>query len=136
MRVLRLVIVSAIATGALMTGSASAAAPEFGRCLKQATKSLSNFDSAKCTKSASEDAGTEAEKLKKGNYQWFPGVVNNTFTTKMNAATIATLETVGGTKLTCTGGTGSGEYVTGGTNKEVAKVLLKFTGCETSKGKL
>jgi hypothetical protein len=135
-RIIGMSLAVVFAISAISAATVSAAAPEFGRCLKQATKSLSNFDSAKCTKTASEDAGTEAEKLKKGNYQWFSGVVNNKFTTKMNAATIATLETIGGTKLTCTGGTGSGEYVTGGSNKEVAKVLLKFTGCETSGGKL
>jgi IPT/TIG domain len=111
------------------------AAPEFGRCLKQATKSLSNFDSAKCTKTASEDAGTEAEKLKKGNYQWFPGVVNNKFTTKMTAATIATIESVGGMKISCTGETSGGEYVTGGTNKDVGGVVIQFSGCETHLGK-
>jgi len=123
-----------LAICALGTASASATAPEFGRCLKQATKALSNFDNAKCTKLASEDAGTEAEQLKKGNYQWLSGVVNNKFTTTMNAETIAVLETVGGTKIVCNGGTGGGEYVTGGTNKEVANVVFKFTGCEGSGG--
>jgi hypothetical protein len=128
-----MVVVFAIA--ALSAGSASAAAPEFGRCLKRATKSLSNFDSAKCVKVASEDAGTEAEKLKKGNYQWFPGVVNNKFTTKMKQATIATIESVAGFKITCTTATSGGEYVPGGSNNEVAGVVMQFTGCETHLGK-
>jgi hypothetical protein len=133
-RLIGMSLVVVFAISAISAATASAVAPEFGRCLKQATKSLSNFDSAKCTKAASEDAGTEAEKLKKGNYQWFPGVVNNKFTTKMNAGTIFILESIGGTKIVCKGGTGGGEYVTGGTNKEVAKVVLKFTGCESSGG--
>ncbi len=135
MRNLRLALVATMGTCALMATTAAAAAPEppeFGRCLKQATKALSNFDSAKCVKLASQDAGTEAEQLKKGNYQWFSGVVNNKFTISMASATIAVLESVGGTKITCTGATGSGEY-TG--SREVTKVLVKFTGCENNKGK-
>jgi hypothetical protein len=131
-----LALAAVLAISGLGAATASAEAPEFGRCLKVTPKSLSNFDNAKCVKVASEDAGSEAEKLKKGNYQWFSGVVNNKFTTKMNEATIVTLESVGGTKFTCRGGTGSGEYVTSGSNKDVAKVLLKFTGCEIPAGKL
>ena len=134
-RTVGLCLVAVFAITAMMVSSASATAPEFGRCLKQATKSLSNFDSAKCVKLASEDAGTEAENLKKGNFQWFPGVVNNKFTTKMNSGTIFVLETIGGTKITCTGETSGGEYVTGSSNKEVAGVVMQFTGCETHLGK-
>ncbi len=117
--------------GAFGAASASATAPEFGRCLKQATKSLSNYDSGKCVKLASEDAGTEAENLKKGNYQWFPGVVKSKFMTQIKAGTIVVLETVAGTKVVCTGETSTGEYA--GTT-EVRSLVIKFTGCETSKG--
>jgi hypothetical protein len=126
------VLVAVMGIALVACASAAAEPPEFGRCLKQPTKALSNFDSAKCVRLASEDAGTEAEKLKKGNYQWIPGVVKNQFTTKMDSGTIASLESVGGTKITCTGAVGSGEYT--GT-KEVAKVLVKFSGCENNKGK-
>src|ERR1041385_1059344 len=129
-RIVGLCLIAVVATSMAIAASASATAPEFGRCLKQATKSLSNYDSAKCVKLASEDAGTEAEKLKKGSYQWFPGVVKNKFTTAIKSGTIATLETVGGTKITCTGETSSGEY-TG--LKTVGKMVAKFTGCETNK---
>lgn len=129
-RIVGLCLVAVFAFTAFSVASASAAPPEFGRCLKQATKSLSNYDSGKCIKFASEDAGTEAEKLKKGNFQWFPGVVKTKFTTKMKEATIATLETVGGTKITCTGETSTGEY-TG--LKTIGNMVAKFTGCETSK---
>jgi hypothetical protein len=111
------------------------AAPEFGRCLKVTPKSLSNFDSAKCLKLAGEDAGTEAEKLKKGSYQWSAGVVKDKFTTKIKEGTLVTIETVGGTKITCFSETSGGEYLTGGSNKEVAGVVMQFTGCETSLGK-
>jgi hypothetical protein len=129
-RIVGLCLVAVFAFTAFSVASASAAPPEFGRCLKQATKSLSNYDSGKCIKFASEDTGTEAEKLKKGNFQWFPGVVKTKFTTKMKEATIATLETVGGTKITCTGETSTGEY-TG--LKTIGGMVAKFTGCEVSK---
>ena len=129
-RIAGLCLVAAFVASVAVAATASAAPPEFGRCLKQATKSLSNYDSAKCIKLASEDLGTEAEKLKKGNYQWFPGVVKNKFTTKIKPSTIATLETVGGTKITCTGETSSGEY-TG--LKTIGNMVAKFTGCETNK---
>jgi hypothetical protein len=129
-RIVGLCLVAVFALTAIMASSASAAAPEFGRCLKVTPKALSNFDSGKCVKLASEDTGTETEKLNKGNFQWFPGVVKNKFTTKMKEATIATLETVGGTKITCTGETSTGEY-TG--LKTIGKMVAKFTGCETSK---
>jgi hypothetical protein len=128
-KILGLCLVAVFAFTAFSVASASATAPEFGRCLKQATKSLSNFDSGKCVKLASEDTGTEAEKLKKGNFQWFPGVVKTKFTTKIKEGTIATLETVGGTKITCTGETSTGEYLN---TKEIGKMVAKFTGCETS----
>ncbi len=129
-RIVGLCLVAAAVASMAIAASASAAAPEFGRCLKQTTKSVSNYDSAKCVKLASEDAGSEAEKLKKGNYQWFPGVVKNKFTSAIKAGTIATLETVGGTKITCTGETSTGEYT--GT-KTIGKMVAKFTGCETNK---
>jgi hypothetical protein len=44
------------------------------------------------------------------NYQWFSGVVKSKFTTKIKAGAIVTLETVFGTKVTCTGETSTGEY--------------------------
>jgi hypothetical protein len=128
-----LCLVAVFAIAATAASTASAAAPEFGRCKKVTPKALSNYDSAKCIKLASEDTGTEEEKLKKGNFQWFPGFGEKTnFTSKMKSETIATLETVGGTKITCTGETSNGHYVTGGTNKLVAGITAKFTGCETS----
>jgi hypothetical protein len=125
-------ILGVAAIGMFAATSASASAPEFGRCLKQATKSLSNFDNAKCVKLAGEDAGTEAEKLKKGNYQWFSGVVNDKFTLNIKPETIMGLETVGGFTLTCKGETGNGEYTSA---KTVGGLVLQLSGCEFSGGK-
>ncbi|HWG08697.1 MAG TPA: hypothetical protein VN672_06785 [Solirubrobacteraceae bacterium] len=131
-RVVGLLLVVALVGGAIFVANASAERPEFGRCLKQATKSLSNFDNAKCVKLASEDTGNEEEKLKKGNYQWFSGVVKAKFTTKLKEGTLVTLESVAGTKIVCTGETSSGEY-TG--PKTVGGVLIVFKGCEVGGNK-
>jgi hypothetical protein len=128
-KIVGLCLVAVFALGALTAGSASATAPEFGRCLKGTEHAVSNFDNSKCVKLASEDAVSEAEQLKKGVYKWSPGVVKTKFTTKMKEATIATLETVGGTKITCTGETSTGEYLNA---KEIGKMVAKFTGCEFS----
>jgi len=103
-------------------------APEFGRCVKEGAKELSKYDSVKCTKLASEDPGTEEEKIKKGSYQWLPGVVKNKFTTSIKPSTIATIEWPTGTKFTCKGEAGTGEY---STSKTVAGVVIKFTECES-----
>jgi hypothetical protein len=129
-RIVGLCILAVVAISAMMVSSASAAAPEFGRCLKVSPKAVSNYDSAKCVKLASEDPVSEAEQLKKGNFQWFPGVVKNKFKTLMKAGTIATLETVGGTKITCTNEKSTGEY-TG--LKTIGKMVAEFSGCETNK---
>jgi hypothetical protein len=129
MKIVGLCLVAVFALGAVMAGTASAAPPEFGRCLKVAEHSKSNYDSSKCIKLAGEDAVSEAEQLKKGVYQWNPGVVKTKFTTKMKSETIATLETVGGTKITCTGETSTGEY-TG--LKTIGNMVAKFTGCLTN----
>jgi hypothetical protein len=125
---IRLAFVGALAICGLMTATASAAAPEIGRCLKVTPKSLSNYDGAKCAELASEDLGTEAENLKKGNYQWFPGPgANNKFTLAHTGTSIMSLETVNRLRLTCQGGTGSGEYTE---PKSVGNVSSTFTGCE------
>ncbi len=80
-KIMGLCLVAVFAVSVAMAGTASAAAPEFGRCLKIAKtteKKLSLYDSAKCTKTAGEDAGTEAEKLKKGELRMVPGRRENT----------------------------------------------------------
>lgn len=124
------VLVAVVGCALVACAGASAEAPEFGRCLKQATKAVSNYDSARCVKLASEGPGTEAEQLKKGNFQWFSGVVKKKFTSAIRPGTLVTLETVLGAKVTCTGETSTGEYTSATT---VGKVSIKFTGCENPK---
>jgi len=123
-----LCLVAVFALSAMMVGSASAANPEYGRCIKAPTKALTNYDSAKCLKFASEDPGTEAEKLKKGNYEWTTTIIKKGFTAELKPTTIATLENKSGTKVTCKKLKGKGE-LTGLTTEIVTETI--FSECES-----
>jgi hypothetical protein len=129
-KIVGLCLVAVFAMGAVLSSTASAVAPEYGQCLKQATKSLSNYDSSKCIKIAGEDTGTEAEKLKKGNYQWFPGVIPGKNKFETNGG-VATLTTVKGEQVTCETEHSTGEYIEGGNNKE-EKTVVEFAGCKSA----
>jgi hypothetical protein len=101
-RTIGLCLLAAFAISAITAAGAGAANPEFGRCLKEGDKKVSNYDSSKCIKLASEDPGTEEEKLKKGSYKWTAGPPPKAgFTAILKPTTIATLETKAGTKVTC-----------------------------------
>jgi hypothetical protein len=132
-RIVGLCLVAVFAMGAVFAGTASASL-EYGRCLKATPKALTNYDSAKCVKLASERTGTEAEKLSKGNFKWYPAVGGEKplekagFTAKLKPETIATLETKAGTKVTCKALLAAGKY-TG--LKTVQVNSLVFTGCES-----
>jgi hypothetical protein len=121
-RVLGLCLVAAFAISAVIVASASAVAvPEFGRCKAQAGGKFSNSG---CTLLAKE--------VSKQKFEWFGGPgPKNKFTGKQKAETLATLETVGGTKITCT--TESNENAEFDSAKTVAKIVAFFKGCETSK---
>jgi YVTN family beta-propeller protein len=100
-------------------------APEFGRCVKVPSEKVG-------TKTVYHGGFTAASCLVKsethtGQYEWEAGVLNTHFTTKLKAALKVTLETVNGSKVTCTGETSTGEY-TG--LKTVGDVVLTLTGCE------
>ena len=103
-------------------GSASAfvtaalAPPEFGSCTN-VVKGLGDYSNSGCT------APVEA-----GNYEWAPGVLKSGFTTKL-ASGSATLETVAGAKVTCTGETSAGHTPA---SDRVGGVVLTLTGCERS----
>jgi hypothetical protein len=127
-RIAGLCLVAVFVMGAVFAGAASAANPEYGRCIKEGAKEVSKYDNSKCIKLASEDPGTEAEKIKKGSYVWHTGVVKTGFTAALKPSTIATLETKAGTKVTCTGLSAAGKY-TGLTTVSVQKT--DFTGCES-----
>jgi hypothetical protein len=123
-RALALCLAAACAMSLAVVASASATAPEYGRCIKgvkNASKEYTgNFSNSSCTKTV-----TEAEKAKKGKYEWFPGVVKK-FQTSTGGKGI--LEEVGKNAVGCKSESSTGEYV--GT-KEVKNVTVKFKECES-----
>jgi hypothetical protein len=99
--------------------------PDFGRCVKVASTTVGGkkvydggFTSAKCNL---------ASPTKTGKYEWLPGVAKGAFVLGLKGGTIA-LSAVGGTKITCTGATGSGQV--DGT-KELSGVRVTFTNCQS-----
>ena len=114
-KIMGLCLVAVCATCIGVAATASAAAPEFGRCLAQTG---GKFSDAGCTKGVAS----------KGKFEWHPGVVKYHFTSTMSTGS-ATLETVKGTKITCTSEASPGEFRN---EKEIAGVVAKFNGCSTS----
>jgi hypothetical protein len=106
-------IVAVCAMGAVAAASASAAAPEIGRC-KKVVKGSGKYSSAACT---TLKAG--------GEYEWAAGAEKGKFTTKGG---IAILEQKGGAAVACKTEASGGEY-TG--PKTVGGVVVTFTGCES-----
>jgi hypothetical protein len=123
-KALALCLAAACAMSLAVVASASATAPEYGRCNKvekNAKKEYTgNFSNSSCTKKVS-----EAEKAKKGKYEWFPGVVKK-FQTSTGGKGI--LEEVGKNAVGCKSESSTGEYF--GT-KEAKNVIVKFQGCES-----
>jgi hypothetical protein len=62
-RLVGLCVLAALAIGAVATATASAEAPEFGRCVKKAVKGGSGFSDSRCTEAASSEA----------KFEWIPG---------------------------------------------------------------
>jgi phospholipase C len=103
----------------------TAGPPDFGRCLavpaeKVGTKTVyhGGFTTASCV---------EASITETGKYEWYPGVASARFTTMIKEG-VATLETVRKVKVSCNGESTAGEY---SGPKEVANVVVKFTGCNS-----
>jgi hypothetical protein len=107
----------AVAVCAAATGTASAAAPEFGRCVKVAN-GAGVYATANCT-----SAGGERR------WEWLPGAgQKNHFTTSIKPKTFVEFQPrpYRG-KVVCSGETGTGE-ISGPTTVE--NVTLTLTGCE------
>jgi hypothetical protein len=127
MRSLGLVLSMSLVLGmAVACATASAAAPEFGRCVKQVAieKAYAGaFSDAKCTKSVSPE-----EQAKKGKYEWFagPAAGHNGFTFSGGAVT---WQTVGGKTLTCKSEQGKGEYSLSD-SKRMAGITFEMEGCQ------
>jgi hypothetical protein len=123
-KVARLSVVAAAVLSTVVVTNASAAAPEFGRCLKAATVKkvfTGRFSDSACTKEV-----PEAERGKLGKYEWHPGAVKKFQTTAGGKGALAT---VGGLGVHCETEHSKGEY--SGT-KEVKNVVVKFNGCESA----
>jgi len=119
-RIVALCLVAVFAVGGITASSALAAKqPHFGRCLKKAVAGGAGFTGATCTT----PVGTGAK------YEWTSTIVKNKFHSKIKPETSATLETVGGTKITCTEEEGPGEVLN---STEIAKVEPKFNNCASS----
>jgi hypothetical protein len=129
-RLLGLAVWATCALGALASATASAAAPEFGRCIKQVAieKAYAGaFSDPKCTKSVSPE-----EQAKKGKYEWFagPAAGHNGFTFSGGAVT---WQTVNGKTLTCKSEQGKGEYSLSD-SKRVVGITFELKGCEGNGG--
>jgi hypothetical protein len=126
-RITQLSVVAATAMSIVAVANASAAPPEFGRCLKatKVGKSFTgHFSDSACTKEV-----PEAERARLGKFEWHPGAVKKFQTT---AGGKGALETVGGLGVHCETEHSTGEY--SGT-KEVKDVVVTFNGCEAAGAK-
>jgi len=94
---------------------------EYGRCLRvpyvNGARLAGQYANIRCT--------TLGGRWKN---EWYRGVARTHFTSKMTDG-VATFETVKGSRVTCSGETGTGEY-TGTGLTTVGGVVLTFTGCE------
>jgi hypothetical protein len=124
---LALCIAAGLVVAAFAAASASAEAPEFGRCIKQVAVAKvfhGKYSDSKCTKAVSAE-----EEAKKGKYEWAPGPgANSQITAKFG---VATIQTVHGKTMQCTGGRAAGEVLSG-TNKE-ASLTITLTGCSSGR---
>src|SRR6478672_6272621 len=118
-RIISLCMTVAFVMGAV-AASASAEAPEFGRCLKTKEGGGTKYTTGKCTVVASGE---------KEIFEWYSAfgsakpLAKAGFTTALKPETIATLEKKAGAKVTCNGETSGGVY-TG--NETVGGIVLKF----------
>src|SRR5664280_2167850 len=125
-RIIGLCLVAAFAMSAIAATGASAANPEYGRCIKTTTGVKGKYSSATCT--------VLAKEVKTEKYEWYAAfgsakpLEKAGFKTALKPTTKATLETKAGTKVICTGLEGAGKY-TG--NKTVLITKTTFTGCES-----
>ena len=113
-----LCLLVALTVGAIAVTSASATAPEYGRCLKKAKAEGKGYTSNKCTTAGE---GTKAK------YEWIPGAGKTKFETKGG---LGVLTSVNGQKVECKTESSTGEFFEGN-NKEAGNMLIKFNECET-----
>lgn len=118
MRIMGLCLVAVFAFTAIAASSAMAEPKgEYGFCKKE----KGPYKTSGCTTKA---VGATEEK-----FAWVPLSAPVSFTSEMTAGTTATLETVGGTKISCKKEHGTGEVAT---PTEVANVIAHFEECSSS----
>lgn len=118
-RSIALCVAATLAVGLAVVASASAEAPEFGRCLKAEkveNKYNGGFTNSSCT---------TASGSKTGKYEWFPGAAKGRNKTSGGKGL---LETVNKLSVECQTEASVGEYSGA---KEVKNVVVTFKGCET-----
>ncbi len=124
LRIVGLCLVAVFALGAAMAASASAEAPEYGRCLKataekegKKTVYHGGFTDSKCTKKS---------ESKTGKYEWHPGAAKGG---QVSAGGRAALEQVNGLGVGCKSEHSSQGELSG--TKEVKNLVVVFEGCES-----
>jgi hypothetical protein len=120
-----LCVVLAFSVMGFPAASASATAPEYGRCVKAEKNEKKEYNGvysdSKCTKEVA-----VVERPKKGKYIWLPGAGKAKFT---STGGVGILTTVGGAAVECEAESSGGEFKPGN-NKEETGVVVKFTGCK------
>jgi hypothetical protein len=105
-----------------VAASASADAPEFGRCVKGVAHE-GGFSGPTCIATDKIDND--------GVYEWLPGPGPKPgFTTKMTSGSVV-FETVKGTKVVCRSESSAGEVISA---KEIRIPSIKFNGCQSAAG--
>jgi hypothetical protein len=126
-KVTGLCLVAAVAMSAIAATGASAANPEFGRCIKTKVGGGTKYSSAKCT--------VVAPVGEKENFEWYSAfgsakpLEKTGFTAVLKPETIATLETKDGKKVTCRKLIAKAQF-TG--NTTISGSQTDFSECESS----
>ena len=117
-RIAGLCLVAICAMSLIASASASAFAPEIGRCVKKAKAEGTGFSEAKCLKAGT---GTTAK------YEWKAGpeAGKGNFTTSGGTSL---LETKGGKKVKCTSEESTGTF----SNATEETTTVEFSGCESA----
>lgn len=122
-RLLALVAMAIVVISGMAVASASAAPPEYGRCVKTEKNVkkewTGSYSDSKCTKKV-----TAEEKAKKGKFEWQPGAVKAKQTSSGGKAV---LEEAGRYAVGCASQSSTGEY---SGSKNVKHVIVKFVKCE------
>jgi hypothetical protein len=103
---------------AVFASSASATAPEYGRCLKKTKAEGKGYTSNTCTVAGE---GTKAK------YEWVPGAGKTKFETKGG---VGVLTSISDETVECKTESSTGEFFEGN-NKEAGNMKVKFNECES-----